>query len=43
MAVVAQKDKELGTPDTFDNGVFGGREVDSWLPKGWAHDACSFR
>jgi hypothetical protein len=34
MAMVAQKDKELGAPHARDNRVFGGREVDGWLPKG---------
>jgi hypothetical protein len=32
VAVLPQEHKKLGTADTFDDGVFGRRQYDGWMP-----------
>src|SRR5262249_32962320 len=42
MAMLPQEHKQLRAANTFDNSVFGQRQLKGWMPQGWTHGKPSF-
>jgi hypothetical protein len=41
VAMLPQEHKQLGPADALDDGVFCRRQLDWWMPHGWAHGMLS--
>jgi hypothetical protein len=42
MTMVAQKDKELGASDPFEDREFSGHRLNGRVPEGWTHGVAPF-